>query len=58
MAGQFEPGMDAGALSAMGFGKSRPQPVLVARRHDEVNRVRQAGDNDARKSGHQWSFLG
>jgi hypothetical protein len=58
MAGQFEPGMDAGAVSAMGFGKGRPQTVLVARRHDEVNRVRQAWDNDARKSGHQWSFLG
>jgi hypothetical protein len=57
MAGQFEPGMDAGALSVMGFGKGRPQTVLVARRHDEVNRVRQAGDNDARKSGHQWRSL-
>ena len=40
MAGQFEPGMDAGAVSAMGFGKGRPQTVLVAGHHDEVNRVR------------------
>ena len=98
-AGQFEPGVDVGAVSAMGFGKGRPQTVLVAGRHDEVNRIgheapgpdlcdrglggladqaeigslvpaieedrlpviaslgdvmRQAWDNDARKSGHQW----
>ena len=39
-AGQFEPGVDVGAVSAMGFGKGRPQTVLVAGRHDEVNRVR------------------
>jgi hypothetical protein len=103
MAGQFEPGMDAGAVSAMGFGKGRPQAALLAGRHDEVNRVgheapgpdlcarglggladqveigslvavieddrlpviaslgdvvRQAWDNDARKSGHRWSSAG
>ena len=103
MAGQFGPGMYVGAVSAMGFGKRRPQTVLVAGRHDEVNRVRheapgpdlcarglggladqveigsvvpvieedrlpviaslsdlvrQARDNDARKSGHQGSSLG
>lgn len=40
MAGQFEPGMYVGAVSAMGFGKGRPQTVLVAGCPDEVNRVR------------------
>ena len=38
-AGQFEPGVDVGAVSAMGFGKGRPQTVLVAGRHDEVNKL-------------------
>lgn len=32
--------MDAGAVSAMGFGKGRPQTVLVVGRHVEVNMVR------------------
>jgi hypothetical protein len=52
MAGQFEPGMYVCAVSAMGFGKRRPQTVLVAGRHDEMNRVRhEARGPDLRARG-------